>query len=492
MNKKYLVSCLCALVIGFGLTQFNGIQKILQKIGITKVVDDDVAVRLFDGLAKKIIEDKTIEYIIPVAVLGAGPAGLSAALYTARAQVPTVVFEGNLPGGQLTETTFVENWPAVSRKLGLDIMKELREQAQHFGVMYAQDSVVSIDTNSWPYRLITVNGLTVHALTVVIATGAQAKKLNIPGEKEYWGKGVSACATCDAPLYKDRVVAVIGGGDVACEQATYLATIAKQVYVLVRADHLRASPAMQKRVQNASRIKVMYNTKVKSIIGDGHLISALELEGDKKNLVIDGLFVAIGHTPTTAWLGKTVTCNESGYIILNDRSQATNIPGIFAAGDVADARYQQAGVAAGDGIKAGLDAQRFLSQGSFTNYAQDIKKKLFIPFDSRAALKLDYLTTMSDFERLVIKSKMPVLVDFYTTYCPSCMAMLPILEKVHAEYTDRMPFYKVDGGAHQNIANRFMVTGFPAVLIFKEGIVVIRHVGSMQSRELHECIQSVL
>ena len=149
-------------------------------------------------------------------------------------------------------------------------------------------------------------------------------------------------------------------------------------------------------------------------------------------------------------------------------------------------------MAAGDGIKAGLDAQRFLSQGSLTKHMQALKKKLFIPFDSRAVLKLEHLATMTDIERLVIKNKMPVLVDFYTTYCPSCMAMLPILEKVHAQYADRMTFYKVDGGAHQDIANRFMITGFPAVLIFKDGIVVVRHVGGMQSRELHECIQSVL
>lgn len=332
---------------------------ILLAIGITQVVRSKTA-RSYTN--KHVSVDK--EHVIPVVIIGSGPAGLVAAVYTTRECVNTIVIEGYEPGGLLTQTERVDNWPGVIGMPGQEIIDNLKKQATYFGATFLEDVVEHVDFDQWPYTLITENGKTLYARTVIIATGASPCKLGIPGEDAYWGRGVSTCALCDAPFYQDATVVVVGGGDSAIEEATTLAAYAKQVRILVRKDHMRAAASMQERLGRYPNITVKYNTQVHTIDGDGNQITTITLHnnkvGDTWSELIDGLFLAIGHQPNTAIFRHAIKTDDYGYIELIGRSQATSKAGVFACGDVADHDYRQAGVAAGDGIKAAIEAVRFL------------------------------------------------------------------------------------------------------------------------------------
>jgi thioredoxin reductase (NADPH) len=308
--------------------------------------------------------------IVPLAVIGSGPAGLSAAMYGARAGIKSVVFEGDFPGGLLTKTSYVENWPGIPHVLGPKVMKRLRKQACSFGVQCVFDTIEEINFSDWPFVIHTAEGDIIHALTVIIATGAHPRHLYVEGEEEYWGRGVSSCARCDAPLYKNKEVIVVGGGDSAIEEALQLVPYAKKVTIVHRRNQLRASPHMRERISSYKEIDVLYDSSIKQIIGNGDEVTAVELinsqTGEISTMMIDGVFLAIGHDPNTKIFKNYISTDEQGYIVLEGRSQATNIPGVFAAGDVADPCYRQAGSAAGDGIKAGIDAILFLHEIGFT------------------------------------------------------------------------------------------------------------------------------
>lgn len=308
-----------------------------------------------------------------VVVIGSGPAGFTAALYAARANLEPVMLEGSManergeiPGGQLMTTTDVENYPGFPEGIGgMDLMDMLRKQAQRFGTRTEMVDVTKTDFSKHPYVLETSDGQTIEALTVVIATGARAKKLNPKGNDEYWQKGVSACAVCDGalPMFRDKPMVVIGGGDSAMEEATFLTKYASKVYVAHRRDEFRASQIMQERVLQNPKIEVLWSQTVTEITGDGDQLQRVTLEstkdGSKNTVEAGGLFYAIGHTPNTDFLGGQITMDETGYIVLQD-GQETNIKGVFAAGDVHDKRYRQAITAAGAGCAAALDAEHFL------------------------------------------------------------------------------------------------------------------------------------
>lgn len=300
-------------------------------------------------------------------IIGSGPAGYTAAIYASRANLEPVLVEGYQPGGQLTTTTEVENFPGyVEGVTGPKLMEDLRDQAVRYGAKAISGEVSSIDLSKRPFVASIDNGKhTVVADTVIVSTGAAARYLGLDDEQKYMGMGVSACATCDGFFYRNRVVAVVGGGDTACEEALYLANLASKVYVIVRKNYLRASKVMQTRVLQNPKIEVLFNTVTKGLYGEEALEGATVTttngdNADTYNIAIDGFFLAIGHKPNTEFLAGQLELDEGGYIVTRPGATATSVEGVFAAGDVADPVYQQAVSAAGMGCRAALDAEHFL------------------------------------------------------------------------------------------------------------------------------------
>lgn len=300
-------------------------------------------------------------------IVGSGPAGYTAAIYASRANLSPILYEGLMPGGQLTTTTDIENFPGYPEGIsGNAMMDDLRKQAERFGASIRVGEVTAIDTDSRPMRVIIDGTQQIEAETIIFATGASAKYLGLADETKYAGMGVSACATCDGFFYRKKTVAVVGGGDTACEEAVYLAHLASQVYMLVRKDYLRASNIMKERVNETPNIKVLYETQAEGLYGDNgvegvHLVKGKGTAAEERyDLPIDGFFLAIGHKPNTELLAGKIEVDELGYVVTKPYTSETNLPGVFAAGDVADPRYRQAITAAASGCKAAIDAERYL------------------------------------------------------------------------------------------------------------------------------------
>lgn len=299
-------------------------------------------------------------------IIGSGPAGYTAAIYAGRANLNPIQYCGLQTGGQLTQTTIVENFPGYPEGVdGTQMMMELRQQAERFGTDVRDGIIKDVDLSKKPYVVTTDRGDQVEADTIIVATGASAKYLGLPDEKKYNGQGVSACATCDGFFYRKKVVAVVGGGDTACEEAVYLAGLCSKVYVIVRKPYMRASDIMQKRVKDNPKIEVLYETNTVGLYGENgvegaHLVYR-KGETDEKlyDLPIDGFFLAIGHTPNTSIFKGKLDMDKTGYIKVQDNTTRTSVEGVFAAGDCADPIYRQAVVAAGSGCKAALEAERY-------------------------------------------------------------------------------------------------------------------------------------
>ena len=302
-------------------------------------------------------------------IIGSGPAGYTAAIYAGRANLQPVEYCGMQAGGQLTQTTIVDNFPGYPNGVdGNQMMIELREQAKRFGVDMRDGEIVKADFSQKPYVFTTDRNEEIAADSVIIATGATAKFLGLPDEQKYMGQGVSVCATCDGFFYRKKVVAVVGGGDTACEEAHYLSGLCSKVYMIVRKPYLRASEAMKRRVEAVENIEILYETNTLGLYGDNGVEGAHVVyrkgESDERqyDLPIDGFFLAIGHKPQTAIFKDSIALDDQGFIKIEGQTQATNIEGVFAAGDVCDPHYQQAIIAAGTGAKAALDAQAYLSE----------------------------------------------------------------------------------------------------------------------------------
>ena len=300
-------------------------------------------------------------------IIGSGPAGYTAAIYASRANLEPIVIEGLQPGGQLTTTTEIENFPGYPNGItGPEMMEELRSQASRLGADIRTGVVTEVDFSVYPLIAKTDSGEVYSAQSVIIATGATAKYLGIDDEKKYAGMGVSACATCDGFFYRKKVVAVVGGGDTACEEASYLSNLASKVYLIVRKDYLRASKAMQQRVFDNPKIEILFNTNTVGLFGDNgvegaHLVKFKGTDQEESlDISIDGFFLAIGHKPNTDVFKQFIDLDEQGYIKTVGVTTATNVPGVFAAGDVADPIYRQAITSAGMGAKAAIDAEKFV------------------------------------------------------------------------------------------------------------------------------------
>ncbi len=302
--------------------------------------------------------------VIKCLIIGSGPAGYTSAIYTSRANLSPVLYEGIEPGGQLTTTTEVENFPGYPESVtGVEMMEDMKKQAQRFGADIRFGIVTAVDLSERPFKVTIDDSKTLLTESVIIATGATAKYLGLESEQKFRGMGVSACATCDGFFYRKKDVAVVGGGDTACEEASYLASICNKVYLIVRKDFLRASQAMQDRVLANPKIEVLFQHNSKEVLGDDGGVTGMLLTNEKSEEVkinIDGLFLAIGHTPNTQLFKDVITLDPEGYIITEAGTSKTNIEGVFAAGDVQDPHYRQAITAAGSGCIAALDCERFL------------------------------------------------------------------------------------------------------------------------------------
>ncbi|MDR1370860.1 MAG: thioredoxin-disulfide reductase [Dysgonamonadaceae bacterium] len=301
-------------------------------------------------------------------IIGSGPAGYTAAIYASRANLSPVLYEGIQPGGQLTTTTDIENFPGYPNGIsGTEMMEELKQQALKFGTDVRRGIATAADLSKSPYKIIIDGKTEIETETLIIATGATAKYLGLPDETRYAGQGVSACATCDGFFYRKKTVAVVGGGDTACEEAIYLAGLASKVYLIVRKDHLRASQIMQDRVINHPKIEILFKHNTIGLSGENgveeaHLVKNAGEPGEENvDIAIDGFFLAIGHKPNSDVFKDYLELDEHGYIKVQPGTPKTNIPGVFAAGDVADPVYRQAITSAGSGCMAAIESEKYLN-----------------------------------------------------------------------------------------------------------------------------------
>jgi thioredoxin reductase (NADPH) len=326
-----------------------------------------------------------------VLIIGSGPAGYTAAVYAARAALKPILVQGIQPGGQLTVTTDVENWPGEVSIMGPDLMVKMAAQAEHVGTELLSDHIQSVDLSRRPFAAIGDSGTEYHGDTLVIATGAQARWLGLPSEEKFRGFGVSACATCDGFFYRGRTVAVVGGGNTAVEEALFLTNFATKVYLIHRRDTLRADKVNQSRLFANPKIELVWNAEVDEVHGTENPLGVTGVQlrdtngGAPRQLAIDGLFIAIGHDPATALFKGQVSMDDEGYIVTAPDSTATNVPGVFAAGDVKDKVFRQAVTAAGMGCMAALEAERFLAHHTTTEIAADAAHDVEAAVRSEAA-----------------------------------------------------------------------------------------------------------
>jgi thioredoxin-disulfide reductase len=442
---------------------------------------------------------ETMKNVGPIVIIGAGPAGYSAAIYAARERIPTYVIAGYEPGGLLTKTTHVENYPGHISILGPDLMNIMRKQAEKAGAIIIEDSATALNLNSWPFVVQTENGHVLNALSVIFATGAKPRKLGIPGEELYWSVGVSSCAICDAPFFKGEDVVVIGGGDSAAEEATQLAPHVRSVTILVRSDKMRASQAMQDQLKGYPNIVVEYNVEPQEIVGDGIKVTGIKLLNKKTNQIvtknISGVFLAIGHEPNSDLVRSALKTNPAGYIEVIGRSQATSVEGVFAAGEVEDHEYRQAVVEAGRGVVAALDSIGFLKKKVGWNTARaerlQIQGQLFsVNRTSLVDSKVSEINSLEEFE--VIKQNEWVILDFYTDTCPSCLQMMPAFEEVAQEYKSKMAFAKVNADKVPALTQKLFVHRVPCLLVFNKGSLVARFSNVMTKKELSLFVQQFL
>lgn len=305
-----------------------------------------------------------MEEAVKVLIIGSGPAGYTAAIYTSRANLAPVLYEGIEPGGQLTTTTDVENFPGHPDGItGPDLMDRMRRQAERFGADIRTGTITRVDLASRPFHVVVDGTREIKAETLIIATGASAKYLGLPSETKFRGQGVSACATCDGFFYRKKDVAVVGGGDTACEEASYLASLCRKVYMIVRKPHLRASKAMQQRVFDTPNIEVLFEHNTAEVLGDESGVTGALLrrnDGSERKIDISGFFLAIGHHPNTELFSEQLALDAEGYVKVEPGTSKTSVEGVFAAGDVRDPHYRQAITAAASGCIAALDCERFL------------------------------------------------------------------------------------------------------------------------------------
>lgn len=456
-----------------------------------------------------------------VVIIGSGPAGYTAAIYCGRANLRPLLFEGLAEaGGQLMATTDVENFPGFPDGiLGPDLMANMRKQAARWGAVIESEDVTSVDLGRRPFVIKSSNGRTVETNSIIVATGATAKRLNLPGEAQYWSRGITACAVCDgaAPLFRDEPLAVVGGGDSAVEEAVYLTKYSPEVHLLVRSDKLRASKAMQDRALSNPKIKTHFNTVVLDVFGDDadKPFTKSPVRGIKvktgeevKQLPVRGLFYAIGHRPNTEIFKEWVNTDGVGYLSVKPGTVQTSREGVFAAGDVHDPHWRQAITAAGSGCMAALSAERYLSEKGLVRevrapVAEHTPAKPSAPapqpvvtgyasgdedFDTDST----YYSGEFAFRKLQGASHKPIMVMFMSKTCGPCRILKPIISRVLKEYEGRVHFVEVDIEEAPELTLNSGIAGTPTVQIYQreEMAKVLRgvHKGSEYRKELDQAI----
>ncbi|MEL7329687.1 MAG: thioredoxin-disulfide reductase [Cyanobacteria bacterium J06559_1] len=443
-------------------------------------------------------------------IIGSGPAGYTAAIYAARANLKPFMFEGyeagGLPGGQLMTTTEVENFPGFPDGItGPELMDNMKAQALRWGAELVTEDVVEADFSQRPFVLRS-DERTVKAHSVVIATGATAKRLGLPSEQRLWSKGISACAICDGatPLFKMESLAVIGGGDSAAEEAVYLTKYGSHVNLLVRTDKMRASKAMQDRVLNNPKITVHWNTEAVDVYGD-ELLEGIKVKngktGEESNLPVRGLFYAIGHRPNTGLFEGQLDLDDLGYIRTQPGSVATNVEGVYAAGDVQDHEYRQAITAAGTGCMSALLAERWLSERNLiqefhqsgSEKSEDEKKPSAQKQAGEQAEGFDPRTTRHvggyALRKLYHESDRPILVKYASPTCGPCHTLKPILSKVVDEFEGRIHYVEIDITEDSDVAESAGITGTPTVQLFKDKALAGQMKGMKQKSQYRQMIE---
>lgn len=470
IKNSVLVLCLFFL---FGCLQFGE-----SKIGLKK----------FD--LKKVTFDQNT---YPVAILGGGGGGLTAAIYLSQANIPHILVEGEKPGGAIAMSHSVRNWPGEIDISGSNIAEKLKKHALNYGANILPQTVLDIDFSLWPY-LITVKNLIdgkikqIKALSCIIAMGATPNYLNIPGEKEYWGRGVSNCAVCDGTLYKDKIVAIIGGGDAAINEANYLSKIAKKVMIFVRREKLRTKGRVVKEVIERSNVEVITNTIVKKIRGDNKKINDIVTYNQNKkeeNVVnIDGLFLAIGSTPNSKIFQEELDLDSNGYVIVN-KDQETSRMGIFSVGDISDQIYRQLITSAGDGCKAALQVQKFLEHIGYEpeKSVEKIVEKEKVKF----VVKIVDIESEREFKKILEENE-KVFVDFFAPWCIPCQQMMPVVERLGKYFSDKVVFVKVDVSKLGVLARDYGVYNVPTFIFFKDGKKVEIIIGGRSFEDLKNII----
>lgn len=461
--------------------------------------------------ASRVAQDDSV---VPVVILGGGCAGLYASVYCAQANIPCLVIEGAKPGGSLSQSHSVRNWPGVVNQPGADIVAGVRRQAEHNGVRIVPEVVTHVDMRSWPRVITTQRADDAHkiqqykAMAVIIALGTEPNLLDVPGETGstgYWGRGVSNCAVCEGSLYGGKNVAIVGGGDAAIVEADYMANIAAQVTLLLRGKAFRAKDVVARdRVLARPNVRVRLNTEVAEIKGNGQVVTGLVLKdnvtGGLKDEPFAGLFLAIGSRPNTMLFKGQLALDEHGLIVLGT-NQETTVRGVYAAGDVCDGEFMQGATALGDACKAALQARAFLKEIGFDAVSwKDGRNIIKLPVEKHTSTEghVVEIATLDEFEKTVVRSRKPVVIDLFATWCIPCQQMKPVIEAAAQTLRDSVVFVTM------NVQNKALdaqtlikrlggtdVQGVPAFLCIDKGQEIGRLVGAMSSEKFIQGVKGI-
>ena len=446
--KKQIIKIITSVMLMFSITSFASV----------------------DELSKHEIVQEN-EY--NVVILGGGIGALTSGIYLSRAGYKPLIIEGDLPGGLITQSHSVENWPGEIQITGNDLVNKIKDQAIKNGCTILSNEVIDVDFSKKPIS-ITLKDLysnktqKIKTSSCIIAMGTSSNYLNVKGEKDYWGRGVSNCAVCDGSFYKDKKVAIVGGGDAAVVEANYLSNLAKEVYIIVRKDKMRAKDKEKiKALGQRKNIKIIYNTNVTAINGDDINVTSVDVLDSKNRksykMPIDGLFLAIGSTPNSKVFQSKIKLDNSGYIKVFD-GLSTSVGGVYAIGDIIDPIYKQAITAAGDGAKAAISCQKYLEENS--NQSQQNSVKLASDSSEVFSSRVVEITSLKEFEKELRSSNIPVIVDFYASWCRPCQRIAPLLENGAKSLSGKVKILKVNVDKLRELSSKYQIRSMPTIIVF--------------------------